>query len=158
MSSLVGVESRVGKSPLLGWALHSPWALNTSNRNPSKTELYKSFYTCSDRRWLSLLCSSTLRNSRQAGSVFRWKYLCFPCARFLETEYRYFLGTSILIDLGEQPYSMNTMCAPIVLKRALKNMPVNKTLMQASQAEYISRFYYSQHNAAAEFPQFHTYF
>lgn len=46
----------------------------------------------------------------------------------------------------------------VVLKRALENMPVNKTLMQASQAEYINRFYYCQHNAAAEFSQFRIYF
>lgn len=157
MSSLLGVENRVGKNPL-GWALYNPWALNKSKRNLSRTEFYKSFYTCSDRKWLDWLCSNTLRNSRQVGSEFRWKYLCFPYARFLETEYRYFLGTSIQIDLGEQPSSMNTVCAPIVLKRALENMPVNKTLMQASQAEYINRFYYCQHNAAAEFPQFHVYF
>lgn len=48
-----------------------------------------------------------------------------------DTEYRYFLGTGIQTDLGEQSYSMNTMYAPKVLKRALENTPVNKTLMQA---------------------------
>lgn len=64
-----------------------------------------------DRKWLDWLCSSTSRNRRQVGSVFRWKYLCLPCARFLDTEYRYFLGTSIQLDLGEQPCSMNTVCS-----------------------------------------------
>lgn len=85
-----------------------------------------------DRKWLDWLCSNTLGNRRQVGSVFRWKYLCFLCARFLDTEYRYFLGTGIQTDLGEESYSMNSTYAPKVLTRPLKNMPVNKTLMQAS--------------------------
>lgn len=57
-------------------------------------------------------------------------FSCFPCAGFLDTEYRYFLGTGIQTDLEEQSYSMNTMYAPKVLKTALKNMPVNKTLIK----------------------------